>query len=257
MVNFHTNKLPTIYIGYDPKEDISYKVLLNSIILNTSKTYNIVPLSQPDLRRAGLYRRAGKEINGKVIDYFDNKPFSTEFSFTRFLVPFLNQYSGLALYMDCDMFVRTDIDKLFAEYGKRDEYAVQVVKHNYAPDNKLKMDNQQQTIYHRKNWSSFILWNCDHPAHYNFTVDDVNTKNGSWLHSFGWLNDSEIGSIDPRWNWLDGHSTEENPHNVHFTTGGPAFSMWKPSRTTDITYAEEWKHIASQILFLSALDQAI
>lgn len=257
MTTFHTDKLPTIYVGYDPKEDLSYRVLLNSIMNNSNKTFNVVPLSQPDLRRAGLYRRAGVVVNGKLLDCFDGKPFSTEFSFTRFLVPLLNQYSGMALFMDCDMFIRADLDALFSTYGGRTDYAVQVVKHDYRPTEVSKMDNQQQTIYHRKNWSSFVLWNCSHPSNKKLTCDDVNTRNGSWLHAFGWLDDSEIGDIDPRWNWLDGHSTEGNAYNVHFTTGGPAFSTWLPKRTIDAEYASEWKEVASDLLFLDALDHSL
>ena len=254
---FHNDKMPTIYIGYDPKEDISYRVLRHSILKHTRREYNIVPLSQPDLRRAGLYRRAGKELDGRIVDYFDKKPFSSEFSFTRFLVPFLNQYSGLALYMDCDMFLRTDIRLLFGEYGGREDYAVQVVQHTYKPEFSIKMDNQSQEIYPRKNWSSFVLWNCSHEAHLRLTVDDVNTKNGSWLHGFGWLHNNEIGRLSPRWNWLDGHSMDEDPYNVHFTSGGPAFTNWKPSRLFDAEMAEEWKELRQEVLFIVALDGTI
>lgn len=255
MTTFHTDKLPTIYIGYDPKEDANYQVLRHSILKNTTNLYNIVPLSMPDLRRSGLYRRAGKELDGKIVDTFDDKPFSTEFSFTRFLVPFLNQNSGMALFMDCDMMLRTDINQLFAEYSSRTDYAVQVVKHNYQPKAQEKMDNQIQTVYRRKNWSSFVLWNCSHPSHYKLTVDDVNTKNGSWLHGFEWLKDNEIGEISERWNWLDGHSTAHDPYNVHFTTGGPAFSNWKPSRFADQEYALEWKEIRNKITINESLGE--
>jgi len=106
------------------------------------------------------------------------------------------------------------------------------------------MDGQRQTQYSKKNWSSFMLFDCSHPYNKNLTVDAVNLQSGAWLHGFGWLpfaDESLIGSIHPEWNWLDGHSDPEvEAKNVHFTTGGPWFSEWKPSRPVDEAYAEEW-----------------
>ena len=229
-----------IYIGYDPKEDLAYKILRESI-LRYNKSYEIVPLVQQKLRSLGLYKREVDIIDGQQVDKLDGRPFSTEFSFTRFLVPILNNYQGWALFMDSDMFVRGDIDELFDKYCKYDRYAVQVVKHDYSPKATTKMDNQVQTVYRRKNWSSFILWNCDHLANKKLSVEDVNSKEGSWLHQFKWLTDDCIGSIDEAWNWLDGHSSEKIvPKNVHFTTGGPWFSNWRPAREIDAVYAKEW-----------------
>ena len=103
------------------------------------------------------------------------------------------------------------------------------------------MDNQIQSNYNRKNWSSFVLWNCEHPANKRLTIEDVNTKSGRWLHNFSWLEDKEIGSIHPKWDFLDGWTDENiNPCNVHFTTGGPWFEDWKPKRLCDAHYAGEW-----------------
>ena len=53
--------------------------------------------------------------------------------------------------------------------------------------------------------------------------------------------DSDIGTIDEEWNWLDGHSDPElKAKNVHFTTGGPWFKDWKCKRSIDGQYASEW-----------------
>ena len=236
-----TYKRPTIYVGYDPKEHIAFEVLKYSIERFNHK-YDIIPLEQSSLRRSGLYRRAYYiDEEGQKRDSSDKRPFSSEFTFTRFLVPFINLHRGLALFMDCDMFVRADISEIFDEYGQYEEYAVSVVKHDYNPKDTKKMDNQKQENYNRKNWSSFILWNCEHPAHDNLTVDDVNTKSGRWLHNFSWLDEHEIGSIHPKWNFLDGWTDESiNPCNVHFTTGGPWFDGWTPKRTIDGSYTGEW-----------------
>jgi len=237
---FH--KTPTIYIGYDPSEEIYCDVLKKSIEANTKDHYNIVPIVQSEVRRAGLYWRSGELSEHGMVDTFDRKPFSTEFSFTRFLVPMLNQYSGLALFMDCDMYVRSDITEIFDTHGANHNVAISCVQHNHNPTEVSKMDGKVQTLYNRKNWSSFVLWNLDHPATKELTIGDVNTKPGSWLHGFYWLETEHIGNIKQEWNWLDGHSPENiEPKNVHFTTGGPVYKDWKPTRKIDGTYAKEWK----------------
>ena len=236
-------KRPVIYIGYDARDHRAYNVLRYSI-MRFNKEYDIIPLYEPALRRAGLFRRThlvSPDNPNQKIDSVDRRPFSTDFTFTRFLVPALNQYDGMALFMDADMFVRADIAGIFEVY-KDTRYAVQCVQHKYEPEAGLKLDGQLQTNYSRKNWSSFMLFNCAHPSNQKLTVDDVNLQTGRWLHNFGWLKDEEIGAIHEEWNWLDGHSSETvEAKNAHFTTGGPWFENWKPSRPVDEAYAEEWQ----------------
>lgn len=245
-------KKPVIYVGFDEREKDAYEVLRHSI-LRYNQDYNVIPLVQSALRRAGLYRRAARidSINGKrvMVDETDGRPFSTQFTFTRFLIPALNQYDGWALFMDADMMVRSDIGELFETYTFNDNYAIQCVKHNYNPSKTIKMDGQIQQNYNKKNWSSFMLWNCSHPSNLKLTVDDANVKSGSWLHGLSWLKDNEIGSIDPSWNWLDDWSAEHiDPKNVHFTTGGPWFPEWEAKRKSDIEYAGEWQALRSKIM---------
>ena len=111
--------IPTIYVGYDPREDLAYRVLKHSAHKHASGPLNVVPLKQDNVRRIGLYRRAWelgsstlpKPENDSDIqhrDQFDGRPFSSDFAFTRFLVPFLNRLEGWALFMVCDMFFRSD-----------------------------------------------------------------------------------------------------------------------------------------------------
>ena len=238
------DKINKIYIGYDPKERVAYDVLKHTIDRCTNTATDVVPLDVSVLQDMGMYWRKYKEENGQKIDLIDERPFSTDFSFTRFLVPALNMYRGWALYMDCDMYIRTDINELFEEYDT-DYYPLYCVKHNYNPTEELKMDDQLQSRYPRKNWSSFMLFNCGHPLNRELTPEVVNSQTGSWLHRFQWLPDKEadIGTIKEEWNWLDGHSPETmKPKNVHFTTGGPWFKQWKmvPDREADGYYATEW-----------------
>jgi hypothetical protein len=254
--NKSIKKLNSIYIGYDVREHIAYEVLHHSINKLSKNTINILTLNLLNLRRIGLYRRApsikstcwGNSEN--MIDCFDNKPFSTDFSFSRFLTPILNQYEGYAIFMDSDMYFRSDPSVLFefAKQKNQKQYAIWCVKHKYKTNEKNKMYGCPQTNYNRKNWSSFILWNCSHPSNLNLTVDDVNTKSGSWLHQFKWLKDEEIGSLPEEWNFLDGHSNESiNPKNVHFTTGGPWFKNWKPKREIDEKYSLEWINLKKKL----------
>ena len=257
-------RLDTIYIGHDPREHRAVEVLIDSIERQASRPINVVTLNALALRRVGLYRRTphvdstcwGRPPSKDMIDAFDGRPFSTDFSFTRFLVPFLNQFEGFALFMDCDMYFREDPCKLFDEFAQLEGPPVWCVQHQYdGGGSERKMYGCVQQAYSRKNWSSFVLWNCGHPANYNLTVDDVNTKAGRWLHNFQWLADDQIGALPEAWNWLDGHSNPEvEPFNVHFTTGGPWFmkeaglgyDTWKPKREIDAEYCQEWLSLARQ-----------
>ena len=230
----------TVYIGYDPREDVAYEVLKFTIERIAVDNVRIVPIRRDVVERMCIYNRKYDVVDGQYIDQIDGRPFSTDFSFTRFLVPALNMYQGWALYMDCDMYLRTDINELFEEYNM-DYYPLYCVKHEYTPGDGTKMDGRSQANYRRKNWSSLMLWNCGHELNKRLTVHDVNNQPGSWLHGFEWLpeKDSDIGTIDE--NWLDGHSDPElKAKNVHFTTGGPWFKDWQCKRPIDGMYAAEW-----------------
>ena len=108
------------------------------------------------------------------------------------------------------------------------------------------MDGQKQTIYPRKNWSSFIVFNCSHPSTKKLTLETVNNESGAYLHQFKWCEDNEIGSLDERWNWLEGWTSNHNsnkPFAVHYTRGGPWFSEWQ-----DVEFAEEWNNERDEYL---------
>ena len=252
--------IPTIYVGYDPREDLAYNVLKHSAHKHASGPLNVYPIKQDLLRRTGLYRRAWQlgssslpsPTNDQDIqhrDIFDGKPFATDFSFSRFLVPFLHRLEGWALFMDCDMFFRSDPLELFEKYNDP-KYAIYCVKHDYAPTEKIKMYGNEQYQYSRKNWSSVVMFNCDHNGHKNYTVDDVSTKPGLWLHNFIWLEDKDIGELPEEWNWLDGHSPASlDAKNVHFTRGGPWFrgAVWEPINEQDELYAQEWLTLSHEM----------
>jgi hypothetical protein len=248
----------TVYIGYDPREHAAYEVLKFSIERISMEPVRVLPIKKPIVERMGLYNRKHEILHGQPYDIIDGRPFSTDFSFTRFLIPALNMYEGYALYMDCDMYVRTDISELF-EICDNAYYPVWCVHHKYEPKKGMKMDGKAQEPYRRKNWSSLMMFNCGHDLNKRLTVEDVNTKSGRWLHGFEWLPDKEadIGRIPEEWNWLDGHSDVKlEAKNVHFTTGGPWFKDWGPKRDQDTKYGIEWVNDARWLQMNGLLDEA-
>lgn len=223
------------YIGWDAREDRAYRVAEASLRQHSTIPLTVTPLRLAALRQQGLYwRQAIVDNTGQRVDRHDGQPFSTDFAFSRFLVPQLQNYQGWAVFCDCDFLFRCDVADLLDYCANR--YAVVVVKHQHQPLETSKMDNQVQTAYPRKNWSSFILWNCAHPAHQALTLHAVNTWSGRQLHSFSWVPDKAIGSLPVAWNWLEGSSDSHiNPHAVHFTRGGPWFPDYQ-----NVAYAAEW-----------------
>ena len=213
-----------VFVGYDTREDIAYQVCKHSIV-SKQPNADVRPLKQQELRDAGWYTRP--------ID----KLASTEFTFTRFLIPELTNFEGWALFMDCDMILTTDIKELFDQAD--DKYAVMCVQHDYKVKETTKMDGQKQTIYPRKNWSSVVLWNCSHKSNRKVTQDFVNDPeiNGAYLHRFSWLKDKEIGELDHTWNYLVGvYNDIEKPKLIHYTEGGPWFENYR-----DTEFAQLWK----------------
>ena len=212
------------FIGYDSKEDIAYRVCKQSLLNNSTSNIKVKSLKLYELIAKNFYTRAVDPLA------------STEFTYSRFLIPALMNYKGWAIFCDCDFLFFKDINLLFDSI--EGDKAVYCVKHDYKPKEKHKMDGQQQTIYPRKNWSSFIVYNCAHPSNKKLDLDIVNSETGSFLHQFKWLKDDEIGALDERWNWLEGwtsNHTFNKPFAVHFTRGGPWFEEWQ-----DVEFAKEW-----------------
>jgi len=234
----------TCYIGWDSREAVASYVAEHSIKSRTKSQVSITHLKHRDLRKNKLFKRpwAIDADTGNFRDLLDAKPFSTEFSHTRFLVPALNKYKGWALFMDSDMLFQSDIKDLFSLCD--DRYAVMCVKHRHIPpSNAVKMDGRLQLQYHRKNWSSFVLWNCGHSANKKLTPEYVNYNPGCDLHSFTWLDDDLIGAIPYRYNYISGISPAlpvidgkpDVPMVIHYTEGGPWFE-----NHTSVPFGDLW-----------------
>jgi len=228
--------IPTVYIGFDPRpaEVEGFAVALRSIRRRLSKPIQIKGVVLTELRSKGLYTRPTGTRDGRLWDVISGNPMATEFAISRFLVPHLAK-AGWAVFADADVMARADLMELFACADK--SKACMVVKHKHQPTSTTKMDGQVQTAYARKNWSSVVLWNCDHRRVRMLTPEVVNTQRGLWLHQFTWLDDSEIGELDPCWNHLVGEVQHDwNAKLVHFTTGTPNMAGHEHDQ-----FADEWR----------------
>jgi hypothetical protein len=216
-----------VFIGFDSKEVVAYHVFCQSILEKSSIPVEFLPISLNTL--GGIFTRERNQLQ------------STEFSFSRFLVPYLSNYEGWSLFADCDMLMRTDIAKLWAL--RDDRYAVMCVKHDYTPKVETKFLGQTQTKYEKKNWSSVILFN--NAKCRALTKDYVNEATGLQLHQFKWLESEDlIGALPPAWNWLvNEYDYNEKADLVHFTDGGPYFEEYKND-----DYAGEWFAARDRVL---------
>jgi len=219
----------SVFIGLDTRENISFHVLSESIHSRASEPVSITPVSLSQL--------------GELM-WREKSPLqSTDFSFSRFLVPYLSGFSGWAVFMDCDMLVLEDIANLWKLRDNR--FAVQVVKHDHQPKETSKFLGAPQTNYEKKNWSSVMLLNCSKCT--ALTPEYVNTASGLDLHRFNWLKSEDlIGDIPHSWNHLvayDAPVPVEKISNLHYTIGGPYFDEYK-----DTEYAKEWFNERNAVL---------
>ena len=222
-----------IFVGYDEREKEAFDTCAYSILTNASKPVEIFKLEQNRLREKGYYTRPGGE------------PASTQFAFTRFFVPFLCGYEGLAIFVDCDFVFTDDIVKLFDMYENAqklfnaldsESYHLMCCEHDYIPKSKIKMDGQKQVVYPKKNLASLMLFNCQKCD--ILTLDYLNTASGSNLHRLEWVDESFVGEIPIDWNYLVGEypKLQYVPKGLHYTLGGPWFDGYESCDYCDIWY---------------------
>lgn len=235
--------LNSVWIGYDPREAHAFAIARYSI-RRFDRHLPIEGVVLSDLVARGLYQRPHKEaINSegrrKLIDLLSVRAdydggISTEHANSRFLVRELAQH-GWALFVDCDVMALSNVNELSRLLDP--SKALMCVNHDYRPTETTKMDGQEQTVYPRKNQSSVMLINCEHPANKRLTLEMVNTLPGRDLHRFCWLDESEIGELPPEWNYLVGVSRPNGkPKLVHFTRGLPDMPGYERQE-----YADDWR----------------
>lgn len=248
--------LRSIWIGFDPREGSAFAVAKHSLRRHLNVPIPIRGLVLSELQASGLYSRdVAVHVNPltgdrQLYDPISAAPMATEFAISRFLVPHLanklmrnvsgrSQPQSWALFVDSDVLSRSSVEEIFKEAELHPEYAVMCVKHSFNPPEGIKMDGQAQVRYARKNWSSVMLFNVNHPANASLTPELVNALPGRDLHRFCWLADNEIGELATGWNYLVGHHTSNDapaPALVHFTDGIPTMRGYE-----DCEFADEWR----------------
>jgi len=210
-----------IFIGYDGEvEPIAYHIACQSIIEKASVAVSFTPLALNTLK-------------GYTETHTDG---SNAFIYSRFLVPYLMDYSGYALFIDGDMLVRADVAELLNYLEADPSKAVWVVKHDYTTKHPVKYLGAKNEDYPRKNWSSVMLFNCHAWRNKDLTPEYIMKATGKQLHRFEWLSDNLIGELPKEWNWL---VTEQEYNDsaklVHFTLGTCCFKDYQ-----NCDYADEW-----------------
>lgn len=183
-----------VFIGYDPRQPIAYHVLCSSIIRNCSVPVRITPLmlSTLPIKRQGL----------------------TQFTFSRYLPPYLCNYHGISIFIDSDMLVLGDM----AELQHYSDDAVSVVPFT----NGLTFERPSVMVFNNEKCKSLT------PAF----IDDENNS----PQSLSWT--SSIGYLPEEWNYLVGYAPELPVKNIkllHFTQGIPAYKECRFGK-----YAELW-----------------
>ena len=218
-----------VFIGWDSREEIAYEVCKKSIKLHND-FIEVYPIKQQYLRELGIYVREEDSLA------------STEFTLTRFLVPYLSDYSGISVFMDCDMLVQTNIMGVLQEIVFKGNPVSCVQHESYVPKSSIKMDGRVQHAYPKKNWSSFMVFDCEHPEiKKNLTVSKVNLYSPQYLHRMEWA--SSIGKLPHTWNYLAGYYDDiSSPNIIHYTDGGPWFEEYK-----DCEFSQNWLEVAKNV----------
>jgi len=215
------NEIVDIIVGFDQREAVAYHTFTQSVIEQSTIPIRFTPLSMKSLSGYNEVHKDG----------------SNDFIYSRFLVPYMMNFKGWAIYADGDMVCLQDIKNLWSL--RNNNYAVQVVKHDYKTKITEKYWGNKNEDYPRKNWSSLILWNCEHKAHKILDPDFIQKQTGAFLHRFSWVKDTDIGEINKEWNWLAMEYEDKKDINlIHYTIGTPCFkeynntslsSYWKKS----------------------------
>ena len=209
-----------LYFGHDERAEAGTTVFVRSVIAHARQPLSLTPITRMAI---------GDQPEG-----------SNAFTFRRFLVPWMQQWEGWALFADgSDMLSRGDVTDILALADHR--MAVQVVKHDYQTKHPRKYrgtameaDNRD---YARKQWASVMLLNCGHFAWRKLTPEYVARADAMHLLQLQFVPDDRIGSLPPEWNWLaDEHGANPAAKLLHFTAGIPAFTEHQ-----DAPMADEWR----------------
>ena len=229
-----------VYIGWDPRDELAWRVAAASLRKHASVPVEIIALKDFELRARGIYwRDVYIDPAGRRWDCKTDREFSTDFTYTRHLIPKIEDYADTkVVFIDADVMWRGDVAELLAaaDPGK----AISCVKHTHEPPEIMKGVGIQ-SAYRRKNWSSVMVMN---PSRCRaLTPFIVNRERGNWLQAMLWCRDEEIGALGVEWNWLCGWSSEAvDPKIVHYTRGYPSIFGYENE-----PFADEWRSYADKL----------
>ena len=208
-----------VFIGHDSRQEQNTLVCERSI-RKYNKSIEIIPIVKSEMERDYGFDRVSDG--------------STEFTYTRFLVPYICRYQGVALFCDSDFVWLCDPEELMGYY--EDKLAVHCVQHNKMPvRSKEKMEGKKNESYPRKWWSSLMLFNCEHQFCKRLTPDSVNHLEASALHRMYWAANA-IGELPVEYNYLVGYYENDIvPKALHFTDGTPMYESYR-----DEPFAEKY-----------------
>jgi len=210
------NKI-TVVVGFDQREAIAYHSFCQSILEKSTIPVQFIPLA----------------INSLYFYIENHNDGSNNFIYSRFLTPYICDFKGFAVYADGDMICNADILELADLFDT--SKAVQLVKHEYKTKRSIKYFGNENKNYPRKNWSSMVIFNCQHPANSVLTPQFIQEHDGAFLHRFQWLQDDEIGELDSTWNYL---AIEYKPRKeaklIHYTLGTPCLEDFKNTEMSEI-----------------------
>lgn len=213
-----------IFVGYDSTHSGSTQNCINSITRNLdSGTIKLGQYSPFECVEVNDYLKIHKLDVSKIPDWTrEYKNQSTEFTYSRFLIPYLSNYEGMSIFCDDD-FIFTD-NILNILYFISADHAVACVKHDFSKKSDTKFNNQKDVWYDKKLWSSLMVFNNSHPDCKKLTLDKVLTESGQYLHQFEWTEEEKIAEIPKKWNWCEGYDDMSKIHQakgMHWTRGGP------------------------------------
>lgn len=179
------NSSRAVYIGHDHRQPLAYNVMRYSVESRASKPISVngLFLNQLPITREG----------------------ATEFTFSRFLVPYLMSYEpgSMGIFADEDMVVSGDIWELFAFCSKlQGDWDVAVVKEDLQ----------------RYEWPSLMVFNNANCT--TLTPDFVDSELNK-LFDFAWTSEERIAELPPEWNHCVGYQKPKKAKLYHWTQGIP------------------------------------
>ena len=189
-----------VVIGYDPRQPVAFQVAAQSVWQHATAPVSITRLA---LKRLPITRRG-----------------LTDFTYSRWLTPWLADYEGVSIFLDSDVLVRGDVTELLAYPLAEPEVPV------FAVQGPRKFEWPSVMVFHNARCRTLTPEYIEDRAH----------------KLFDWAWSSTVGALAPTWNHLVGYDVP-NPDAkiVHFTQGIP---IW--TETKGCEFSEEWHTVAKQ-----------